>query len=75
MKHKRKIDMADEISVFNVGGYISSSTRFDAMSSCDWGFRSEAMKTYHDTEWSIPLHDDRKQFEFLKIEAMQCGLS
>ena len=45
------------------------------MSSCDWGFSFEAMKTYHDTEWGIPLHDDRKQFEFLMMEAMQCGLS
>lgn len=45
------------------------------MSSCDWGFRFEAMKTYHDTEWGIPLHNDQKQFGFLMIEAMQCGLS
>ena len=45
------------------------------MSSCDWGFRFEALKTYHDTEWGIPVHDDRKQFEFLMMEAMQCGLS
>ena len=45
------------------------------MSSCDWGFSFEAMKTYHDTEWGIPLHNDQKQFEFLMMEAMQCGLS
>ena len=45
------------------------------MSSCEWGFSFEAMKTYHDTEWGIPLHDDQKQFEFLMMEAMQCGLS
>ena len=45
------------------------------MSSCDWGFHFEAMKTYHDTEWGIPLHDDQKQFEFLMMEVMQCGLS
>lgn len=45
------------------------------MSSCDWGFTFEAMKVYHDTEWGVPLHDDRKQFEFLMMEAMQCGLS
>ena len=45
------------------------------MSSCDWGFRLEALQTYHDTEWGIPIHDDRKQFEFLMMEAMQCGLS
>ena len=45
------------------------------MSYCDWGFRFEAMKIYHDTEWGVPLHDDRKQFEFLMMEVMQCGLS
>ena len=45
------------------------------MSSCDWGFRFEAMKTYHDTEWGIPLHNAQKQFEFLMMGAMQCGLS
>ena len=30
---------------------------------------------YHDREWGTPLHDDRGQFEFLMLEAMQCGLS
>ena len=45
------------------------------MSSCNWGFSFEAMRIYHDEEWGVPLHDDRKQFEFLMMEAMQCGLS
>ncbi|MBR0445036.1 MAG: DNA-3-methyladenine glycosylase I [Clostridia bacterium] len=45
------------------------------MGTCNWGFTSEAMKRYHDTEWGVPVHDDRKQFEFLMMEAMQCGLS
>ena len=45
------------------------------MSSCDWGFTFEAMKTYHDTEWGVPVHDDRVMFEHLMMEAMQCGLS
>ena len=30
------------------------------MSSCGWGFRFEAMKTYHDTAWGISVHDDQK---------------
>ena len=30
---------------------------------------------YHDTEWGVPLHDDRRQFEFLVLESMQAGLS
>jgi len=33
------------------------------------------MLRYHDTEWGVPLHDDVKQFEFLMMEVMQCGLS
>ena len=45
------------------------------MGTCDWGYSTEAMKRYHDEEWGVPLHDDRKQFEFLMMEAMQCGLS
>ena len=45
------------------------------MSNCDWGFSFPEMRVYHDTEWGVPLHDDVKQFEFLMMEAMQCGLS
>jgi DNA-3-methyladenine glycosylase I len=30
---------------------------------------------YHDTEWGVPVHDDRKLFEFLVLDAMQAGLS
>ena len=45
------------------------------MSSCDWGFAFEAMRVYHDTEWGVPVHDDRVMFEHLMMEAMQCGLS
>lgn len=33
------------------------------------------MVAYHDHEWGVPLHDDRRQFEFLVLETMQAGLS
>jgi len=33
------------------------------------------MVAYHDTEWGVPVHDDRKQFEFLTLESAQAGLS
>jgi DNA-3-methyladenine glycosylase I len=33
------------------------------------------MATYHDQEWGVPVHDDRKQFEFLTLESAQAGLS
>jgi DNA-3-methyladenine glycosylase I len=43
---------------------------------CDWGTRGgELMAAYHDEEWGLPIHDDRKQFEFLTLESAQAGLS
>ena len=33
------------------------------------------MQHYHDTEWGVPLHDDRALFEFLVLEGAQAGLS
>ena len=31
--------------------------------------------SYHDGEWGVPVHDDRKLFEFLTLESAQAGLS
>jgi len=45
------------------------------MGYCNSWWKTPADKIYHDTEWGRPLHDDRKQFEFLMLEVMQCGLS
>lgn len=45
------------------------------MERCGWCLCNEKMTRYHDEEWGVPLHDDRKQFEFLMMEVMQCGLN
>ena len=45
------------------------------MVRCKWCLGNEKMVKYHDEEWGIPLHDDRKQFEYLMMEVMQCGLN
>ncbi|MBQ7529628.1 DNA-3-methyladenine glycosylase I [bacterium] len=45
------------------------------MFDCNWKNTSALNSLYHDTEWGIPLHDDRGQFEFLMLEVMQCGLN
>ena len=45
------------------------------MSYCSWALHDELNKAYHNTEWGVPLKDDQKQFEFLSLEVMQCGLS
>src|SRR6185295_12598225 len=42
---------------------------------CGWAAGSEKMLRYHDTEWGVPLHDDRKLFEFIVLEGAQAGLS
>ena len=43
---------------------------------CEWsGTVSDAYIAYHDEEWGVPVHDDRKQFEFLILEGAQAGLS
>jgi DNA-3-methyladenine glycosylase I len=42
---------------------------------CRWCLSNAAMTRYHDEEWGVPLRDDKKQFEFLMMEAMQCGLN
>src|SRR6185295_8915954 len=41
---------------------------------CDWA-RSDLSIAYHDNEWGVPVHDDRKLFEFLILEGAQAGLS
>ena len=45
------------------------------MSYCNWENTSEANIKYHDEEWGVPAHDDRRQFEYLMLEVMQCGLN
>lgn len=42
---------------------------------CDWSLTNELMIKYHDTEWGVPLHDDRKLFEFIVLDTFQAGLS
>ena len=44
------------------------------VSRCTWA-RTELSIPYHDTEWGVPLHDDRRLFEFLILEGAQAGLS
>ena len=45
------------------------------MSNCAWANINEQERLYHDTEWGVPVHDDRVMFEHLCLECLQCGLS
>jgi DNA-3-methyladenine glycosylase I len=43
--------------------------------NCTWPANDILMQDYHDNEWGVPVHDDRKLFEFLLLDAFQAGLS
>lgn len=42
---------------------------------CEWCGSDPLYVAYHDEEWGVPLHDDRRLFEFLLLEGAQAGLS
>ena len=47
----------------------------NALKRCQWAGFDHLMIEYHDTEWGVPVHDDRLLFEFLVLEGAQAGLS
>ncbi|MGQ0723291.1 MAG: DNA-3-methyladenine glycosylase I [Candidatus Eiseniibacteriota bacterium] len=42
---------------------------------CEWCGSDPLLGSYHDEEWGVPLHDDRRLFEFLILEGAQAGLA
>jgi DNA-3-methyladenine glycosylase I len=47
----------------------------DSKIRCGWCLKFDQYIQYHDEEWGVPVHDDRKHFEFLILEGAQAGLS
>jgi DNA-3-methyladenine glycosylase I len=47
----------------------------DGLVRCGWSMGDELYVRYHDEEWGVPVHDDRKLFEMLMLEGFQAGLS
>jgi len=45
------------------------------MPRCPWAGTDPAYVRYHDEEWGVPVHDERRLFEFLILEGAQAGLS
>lgn len=45
------------------------------LNRCPWCGTDELYVKYHDEEWGVPVHDDKKHFEFLVLESAQAGLS
>ena len=42
---------------------------------CGWSITDALMIDYHDREWGVPVHDDRKHFEMIVLDGAQAGLS
>jgi len=58
-----------------VGAFVRMAVDSEAgICRCAWA-KSPLDIAYHDTEWGVPLHDDRALFEFLVLEGAQAGLS
>jgi DNA-3-methyladenine glycosylase I len=47
----------------------------DKLPRCAWCRGSDEYVAYHDTEWGVPVHDDRRLFEKISLEGFQSGLS
>ncbi len=45
------------------------------LTRCPWSRVNPRMVAYHDREWGVPVHDDRRLFEFMVLDAFQAGLS
>jgi DNA-3-methyladenine glycosylase I len=52
-----------------------SSKKNDSRLRCKWCGTDPLYVRYHDEEWGVPLHDDRRLFEMLILEGAQAGLS
>jgi DNA-3-methyladenine glycosylase I len=53
---------------------MSGSHDDGAVARCSWAVGT-LLEQYHDTEWGVPVHDDRRHFEVLVLEGAQAGLS
>jgi DNA-3-methyladenine glycosylase I len=53
----------------------SSAPQTDDRPRCGWSGTDPLYRAYHDREWGVPLHDDRRLFELLCLEGAQAGLA
>ncbi|NJL43991.1 MAG: DNA-3-methyladenine glycosylase I [Nitrosarchaeum sp.] len=67
MRVRRRAGRSECVCAFLGGG--------GGCSVCGWCGSDPLYVKYHDEEWGVPVHDDRKLFEFLVLEGAQAGLS
>lgn len=52
-----------------------TKTKTKSVKRCAWAEGHELLRVYHDEEWGVPVHDDRKWFEKIILDGAQAGLS
>ncbi len=68
------IEDASRLSDWAAASVVAANEPADVRPRCGWA-KEGILRDYHDREWGVPLHDDRKLFEFLVLEGAQAGLS
>jgi DNA-3-methyladenine glycosylase I len=53
----------------------TNDTVMEKIIRCEWCLKFEEYINYHDKEWGVPVHDDKRPFEFLILEGAQAGVS
>ena len=61
--------------LYNLAAEVSIPTMSDRKIRCGWVGLKPHLIRYHDEEWGVPVHDDRKHFEMLLLEGAQAGLT
>jgi DNA-3-methyladenine glycosylase I len=54
---------------------MMTDSTIDRTGACTWAGTDPLYVAYHDDEWGVPVHDDRKLFEMITLEGAQAGLS
>ena len=76
MKNHNLVDMADNIIMLPRCAWVPSSISAKIYQNRARVMESQKLlQDYHDFEWGVPLHDEKRHFEFLLLETFQAGLS
>jgi DNA-3-methyladenine glycosylase I len=65
----------NQVDVIPVNAIPVNKKNAVEVARCHWASGDELTIRYHDEEWGVPMHDDRRLFEFLILEGAQAGLS
>src|SRR5690242_10618529 len=72
--HSEGVAQVRQVSITGRRQTVILEERMKERQRCGWA-QGDRYIAYHDTEWGVPVHDDRTLFEFLILEGAQAGLS